>query len=135
MSITIAELLEQDIAFMGSDWREDESVKDGPFPGMRYAGKHPCINCNDFFYWGCADAEHIDEELLPILHKAIEDCKGDVQNGAFLYCARQREERPQGGCYSFIPKELWSLFHACGPERKTDSSNPYEPGEWKSLNK
>jgi len=128
--VTIKELLDKDIAFMGSDWVDDESVKDGPLPGQRYVGEKPCINCNDFFFWGCGDAEDIDEESLPMLHKAVEDCNGDVETGALLYCARRRNMRPQGACYSMILKELWPLFDSCGEERKTDFGNPCRPGEY-----
>ncbi len=45
--ITIDYLLKKDIIFMGSDWQPDESVKDGFFPGYRYAGEILCVNCND----------------------------------------------------------------------------------------
>jgi hypothetical protein len=130
--VNIAELIEKDIAFMGSDWQPDETVKDGPFPGQRCVGEKPCIMCNDFFYWACADCEDINESTMPILEKAISDCSGDIQWGALLYCARQRKERPQGAFYSIIPKELWSLFNDCGPEREIDIGNPFKPGEYKS---
>lgn len=130
--ITIKELLDQEIAFMGSNWVEDPNApKDSPLPGHRYAGEKPCINCNDFFYWACADAEDISEETLPLLHKAVDDCNGDVSIGALLYCARQRKERPQGPYYSLLPKDLWSLFNECGPEREVDFGNPCKPGEYK----
>ena len=74
--------------------------------------------------------KNIDENTLPDLNRAIDDCDGNVTVGSDLYCARRREERPQGACYSIIPKNLWPLFHACGPERKTGLGNPYEPGEY-----
>lgn len=131
MNITIQDLLDKYIAFMGTNWVKDESVKDGPVPGHREEGEIPFINCNDFFAWGCADGEDINEETLPELQKAVEDCKGDMETGALLYCARRRKIRPQGACYSMIPEELWPLFHDCGPERETGFGNPYKPGEYK----
>ena len=131
-SLTIAELLaREDVVFMGSDWKKDETAKDGPLPGFRYVGEKPCVNCNDVFFWGCADGEDITEETLPAFNQAVDDCRGDVALAAWLYCARIRKERPQGAAYTFIPKDLWPLFHACGPERKTDCGNPYKPGQYK----
>ena len=140
MSFTIEELTkianddEGDIfVFMGSNWVEDPAVTDGVFPGHRYAGEILCANCNDLFYWAVADAEHITEETLQDFNKAIDDCAGNKDLGAWLYCSRIRKMRPQGAAYSYIPEELWPLFDACGPERPTDSSafgNPFKRGEY-----
>jgi len=33
------------------------------------------VNCNDLFYWACADLEDLTPENLPELLKAIEDCR------------------------------------------------------------
>ncbi len=114
---------------MGSDWIEDPSVTDGVYPGHRYNGEIPCINCNDVFGWACADAEVITEDTLPDFQQAIDDCFGDLNVASMLYVARRRQERPQGAMYSYIPKHLWSLFDACGPERAIGLGNPYKPGE------
>jgi hypothetical protein len=115
-SLTIADLLAKDCVF-------------------QFAGEKPCINCNDVFGWGWADCENITEEALPAINQAVDDCNGDVELGAMLYCARVREERPQGAMYTYIPRKLWPLFHACGPERKVDPGNPYKPGEYKTKRK
>lgn len=127
---SIEELISKDIAFMGSDWVDDETVTEGPMKGLRYNGKKPCINCNDVFFWGCADDEDINDETLPLYHKALDDCSQNHGTAAMLYCARIRKERPQGAIYSCIPKEFWSLFDACGPEKETGFGNPYKPGEY-----
>lgn len=126
----IAELIEKDIAFMASDWVEDETVVDGPMEGFRYAGEKPAINCNDVFYWGCADSEYITVELLPLFNEAVDDCDGNLEMAANLYCARIRKERPQGAMYTYIPEELWPLFDECGPEREIDMGNPCKQGEY-----
>lgn len=128
---TIEELLKSNHAFMGSDWQDDETVKDGMFPGHRYAGKAPCINCNDLFAWGCADGEDITEKTMPLFEQAFMDCEGDVAVACDLYCSRIRKMRPQGACYSSIPEKFWPLFNACGEKRETGFGNPYEPGEYK----
>jgi hypothetical protein len=88
------------------------------------------IMCNDVFFWGAADLEEITEEFLPVFDRAVEDCGGEIEFGALLYCARQRRMRPQGALYSFIPKDKWELFNACGPEREVGFGNPCAPGEY-----
>lgn len=124
----LEELMERDIAFLGSDWVPDEDAKHSPFPGYRYNGEINCIICSDVFFWGSADSETITEETFPDFLKAVDDCKGSKEIGAWLYCARIRKERPQGAAYTFIAKDLWPLFDACGPEREVEFGNPYKPG-------
>ena len=91
------------------------------------------VKCSDTFCWGCADAEDLTPETLPILKQASEDCKAvDRILGSLhacdLFAARIRQMRPQGAAY---PKnrDLWPLFDACGPERETGFGNPRKPGE------
>jgi hypothetical protein len=88
------------------------------------------INCNDVFFWGCADGEPITEDTLPILKQAVEEI--GVSNGHILYCARMRKLRPQGAYYKYINKQDWDVFNACGEEREVGMGNPYKPGEYKS---
>lgn len=133
MEKTLAQLIEEEnVVFMGNDWRPDETVKDGPIPGMRHVGEKPVVNCNDLFYWACSDGEDITEETLPQFHQAVKDCKEDESLAAWLYCARIRKMRPQGAAYTYIPKDLWPLFDACGPEREIDFGNSWKPGEYRS---
>lgn len=59
------------------------------------------VNVSDLFHWGCADAENITEENLPVLKQAISDveeiCSRSVGNYAtVLFAARARNLRPQG---------------------------------------
>lgn len=84
------------------------------------------INCNDTFFWGCADAEDVTPENIEVLRKAYDDSK---YHGDILFCARVREMRPQGAMYDCIRKEDWHLFDACGPEREVGFGNPCAPGE------
>ena len=108
------------------------------------------VNCNDVFWWACADAEEITPETLPILKQAIADVRLALDIDRFdrdrewakeniercnwmneadmLFCCRARKMRPQGCCYSDF-KELWPLIDACGPEREIDHGNPCKPGE------
>lgn len=90
------------------------------------------VNCNDLFWWGCADLEEVTPENLPVLEQCIVDC-GSVRNldcriyATSLFCARVRKLRPQGCCYP-ENRDLWPLFDAAGPERVVDGGNPYPPG-------
>ena len=91
----------------------------------------PMINLNDFFGWACADGEEVTEADLPEIQKAINDCEGDIIDGASLWACRKRQLRPQGACYTYIRKRSWHLFNAAGPEREVGFGNPYAPGEYR----
>lgn len=96
------------------------------------------INTNDLLAWGCADCEEVNEETLPVLKQAIEDCKaidpvlGGI-TGCELFACRMNKMLPQGAAYP-EKRELWPLFDACGPEREIGIGNPYRPGEYKPGN-
>ena len=82
------------------------------------------INCNDFFFWACADAEKIEtEEDINLLERSLIDA-GAI-NGPHLYCARRRKMRPQGAYYKFLSEKNWQLFNEAGPEREINFCNPY----------
>jgi len=91
------------------------------------------VNCNDVFYWGCADAETITPENVDLLEQSMKDAEGTHQYGelygTMLWCARVRKQRPQGAAYP-DERELWPLFDECGPERETGFGNPCKPGEY-----
>ena len=86
------------------------------------------ILCNDVFSWGCADSEWIAVDELPDL---VECLALNYECGDILWVCRKSKIRPQGAYYSYIPKELWSEFDACGPEREKGPGNPCAPGEYK----
>jgi hypothetical protein len=93
------------------------------------------VNCNDLFYWACADLEELTIDNLPVLAQAIADAREvdsvlGALRGCSLFCCRMRGMRPQqpaypkensytvGGVKTVIPAEDWkALFDACGPER------------------
>lgn len=86
------------------------------------------VNCNDEFWWASADCERLTPENLPILERAIADCKAAVPRlgkiwASTLFVARVRGMRPQGAAYP-SERALWPLFDACGPEREVDFGNP-----------
>lgn len=113
-------------------------------------------NCSDFFDWGTADCEEITAENFPVLQQAVSDIASipgaDPSDGFLLFCARVRNQRPQGAYYKYLtahcrkpdglneygnPKStvdeeaserstelVRELFNAAGPERKIDIWNP-----------
>jgi hypothetical protein len=95
------------------------------------------INCNDLFYWACADCEEVTPENLDVLEGALRDIrvfyerwyrhKGDKANeppfvsmsdALLLFCCRVRNMRPQGAWYDAFPPGVDALFDAAGPERE-----------------
>lgn len=85
------------------------------------------IICNDFFWWGCSDAEEITYEDLALL----DECLGkDFVWGPLLYCAKRRGMRPQGAFYGDIPDKLKPEFDACGPEREVGTGNPKDRNDF-----
>ena len=103
--------------------------------GKRYGGgefRSPAsffVNCNDLFYWGCADCEEITPENVAELERALADAESAEKymavHGGELFCCRLRKMRPQGAYYNRIPEALWPLFDACGPEREVGGGNPH----------
>lgn len=80
------------------------------------------VLCSDAFYWGAEDVEDVTVETLPMLEQAFKD--GGIEEGILLYCARQRQMRPQGAMYKYIKKpELFNVF----PIREISMMNPREP--------
>lgn len=100
-------------------WRTDDE----------YAPLSLMVNCNDLFWWGCADIERLTPENIHILEEACRDATaangGTCIYGQELFCARARKMRPQGACYAGMPRAIADLFDACGPERATGLGNPY----------
>jgi hypothetical protein len=85
-------------------------------------------NCNDLFAWGCSDADEITSDNIGALESALADVAAvqgyATSDALLLFCARLRGMRPQGAMYEHIPRALWPLFDACGPERITGLGNP-----------
>jgi hypothetical protein len=93
------------------------------------------LNCNDVFFWGCADSEAVEPADLPLLREAHGQLEalppedGQKHHGytayaEVLYCAKKRQMRPQGALYETLPKATWPLFNACGPHRPAEFGNP-----------
>lgn len=98
-------------------WRTDDE----------YAPITLLVNCNDLFFWACADCEVLHGGNIADLEQAKADAKaaGDEGNAALLWVARQRRMRPQGAFYKYFEPAMRLLFDACGPERETGFGNPH----------
>jgi hypothetical protein len=92
-------------------WRVDD----------QYAPISIFVNCNDVFWWGCADAEAITADNLDIFEQAYRDAP---KQGGLLFCCRVRGMRPQGAYYKYLDDSEKPLFDACGPEREIGIGNP-----------
>jgi len=72
------------------------------------------VNCNDVFWWACADSEEIKPEEIKGLQECVELSKA---YGTILWACRKRGMRPQSPWFEDLSKEELKLFKACGPKR------------------
>jgi len=72
------------------------------------------VNCNDLFYWACADAEEIAVEEIGDLMNCLKLSPG---YGVMLWCCRKRKMRPQSPWYKRFSEDEKKLFDDCGPIR------------------
>lgn len=81
----IAEMLYADVLFSNSRRYvcTDGSVKDETIVLF--------VNCNDLFFWACADAESLPYSEVATLYRMWKD----EPSGASRWCCRQRKMRPQ----------------------------------------
>ncbi len=115
---------------------DEGDTEDLMFWPVTAEGVRVSVMCSDVFAWGCADAEPITMENLPMLRKAYEDESAASPDGValhagWLFCARVRGMRPQGAIYKTL--EYWEvpLFNEAGPEREINFGNPQsETGEY-----
>ena len=85
--------------------------------------------CSDTFAWGCADAETITPEDIPLLRQTLADLKaaGDYSEAWLgpLFCARKRGMRPMNRWMRDMTEReglrggALELFLATGPERES----------------
>jgi len=117
-----------------------------------YAPVTILANCNDLFWWACADAEAVTPENIDVLAQSIADItvfyeawrsapRDDDRPppplvmrdlGVLLFCCRVRSMRPQGAFYKHFPPGVRELFDAAGPDRDpcdpvNTSCREYEP--------
>lgn len=108
---------EVSISFIKNSTMFKYNKEDGNSENVRFF-----TNCNDIFWWGCADSEEITEDNIDIFEQSLKDSK---YYGEYLFCARVRKMRPQGAFYKDLSEEDKKLFNEVGPEREIDFCNPY----------
>jgi hypothetical protein len=79
-----------------------------------------CLNANDFFYWGCADAEPVEYRDLELFQK----CKNDLLEAGIedyyvddLFMCRKRGMRPQKPVFDKMFPKLKEIISKEFPER------------------
>jgi len=84
------------------------------------------VPLNDVFHWAVSDVEDLAASNAADFVQAHQDCKEAKAYGfgSMLFACRVRKMRPQGAYYKHIPREVWPLFDACGPERPAGPLNP-----------
>ncbi len=85
------------------------------------------INCNDLFFWACADGEPVVPADLPILDEVLRELHSDVNEptrhydkytySESLFCCKKRKMRPQNCILVKYPDHIRPLFEKCGPVR------------------
>jgi hypothetical protein len=83
----LAKLLEEDVLFANSF-----QIK---YPTIKELGKETIVlfvNCNDLFYWGTADCEHL---TLGEVRDLFEAWRADPSWGVSIWCCKKRKLRPQ----------------------------------------
>ena len=114
---------------------EADCSLEGVWPTISNGDLHILFNCNDFFYWGTADAEEYQAGDEDLLDSCLTDLKAaDPDEGVFvlllLFCARKRQMRPQypffrhrsdgkpGAPYDTdaLKPAVRALFDALGPD-------------------
>jgi hypothetical protein len=83
----LAVLLAEDVIFLNSNWWEDD------WPKKAREQCCLCVNCNDVFAWGCADAESALYDDIEPLYRAW---LADPTWGPTKWCIRRRNQKPQG---------------------------------------
>lgn len=91
------------------------------------------VECSDFFAWGCSDVEALEDTTVPVFIESLADAEAattqvtpgwDGPEGALLFCARNRQMRPQGAYYPYLHSATWPLFDAAGPARAIGLGDP-----------
>lgn len=97
----IALMLINEVIFLNDHWWE----KDWPEKAKQIPSLN--VNCNDVFYWGCADAEEMMyDEIQDVYDHYIKDPGW----GTAVWCIKKRNLMPQKPVYDMIQKEgIWNL--------------------------
>ena len=75
------------------------------------------VNCNDTFYYACADSEDVTVENFPLLKQTYADCKAADPDFGWIYAdlvfaARCRKYRPLQGSFPKDHPEICKLLES-----------------------
>lgn len=111
-SSMVAELLEKDILFLNS-YKCIDAIGE-----VQSATMVLLLNCNDVFAWGCADAESVTLDELPVLFDMYEQ---NGECGPTQWVCIKRNEQPQ------LPVIDWLKEHNCWTSQLNDlPTNKYD---------
>lgn len=97
----LALFLIKEIIFLNTNWYKETWTDDAKKSTVL------CVNCNDVFAWGCADAEEININELEDLYNHF---KKDPEYGHLIWCIKKRNMYPQEPVYKMIQnKGIWNL--------------------------
>ena len=82
----IAKLLEGEVLYANSFPIKYPNGSDGSETLVLF------VNCNDLFYWGTADAEHVTLKEVQSLYEAW---KSGTKWGVSIWCCKKRNMQPQ----------------------------------------
>ena len=84
----LIKLLQEEVCFFGSFWHPDKHMKEKG----AYLGIGVFVNCNDLFYWACADGESLDDSDVEYLYR----CYLTNNNwGGSIWACKKRNLQPQ----------------------------------------
>lgn len=68
------------------------------------------VNCNDIFWWACADVEEVTLEEIPVLYDTCYDKDGNKKSwGSSIWACLHRKMRPQHPVEDSMKKErVWT---------------------------
>jgi len=120
-NFALAHLLINEIIFINSYWfKEEWNETDKTIIAI-------CVNCNDIFAWGYADAEPLSYDEIENLY---EYWVKDPSWGSAVWCIKRRNELPQKPVYDMIMEEgIWDL------DNMNLDKNKYDESWFKTRNK
>lgn len=109
----LSHLLMNEVVFLNSHWFEKD------WPKAAQDGICVCVNCNDVFAWGCADAEGLPYKEIQALY---EMWRKDPVWGPAVWCVRRRGQMPQKPVEARIRAAgIWDLDALSAAENTQDA--------------
>jgi hypothetical protein len=98
----LAHLILEDIIFCNNGWWFEKENKFWPKDSITLH-----VNCNDVFWWGCADSENITHSEI---HDLYEHFRKDQSWGPAIWCIKKRKQIAQKPVEESIKRGgIWDL--------------------------